>query len=36
MKLIGTLEADYKSLDFSVSSVAQKARALFEKNLLHS
>jgi 1-acyl-sn-glycerol-3-phosphate acyltransferase len=36
LKLIGTLEADYKSHNFSVSSVAQNARALFEKNLLHS
>ncbi len=36
LKLIGTLEADYKSRNFSVSSVAQNARAVFEKNLLHS
>jgi 1-acyl-sn-glycerol-3-phosphate acyltransferase len=36
LELIGTLEANYKSHNFSVSSVAQKVRALFEKNLLHS
>jgi len=36
LKLIGTLEPDFKSYNFSVSSVAQNARALFEKNLLHS
>lgn len=36
LDLIGTLEQDFKSYNFSVSSVAQNARALFEKNLLHS
>jgi 1-acyl-sn-glycerol-3-phosphate acyltransferase len=36
LKLIGTLEADYKSHNFSVSAVAQNAHTLFEKNLLHS
>lgn len=36
LSLIGTLEPDYKNYNFSVSSVAQNARTLFEKKLLHS
>jgi len=36
LNLIGKLKPNFKSFNFSVSSVAKNARALFEKNLLHS
>ena len=33
LELIGTLEPDYKSNNFSISAVAEQARKLFEKKL---